>query len=107
MGPHIPCFFMHLYRFTVRVADITWCCFGSSGAEYRQMASRLFPLLPENTLDNRSIEIRDYLSEPKSVVENARLSHIPSTEVLENSIDELWTRGRLRSREKEASGIDE
>ena len=73
------------YRTTVRGKGLVFS-FSSGGEDYRRMASTLFPLLPENTLDNRSLEIRDYLTEPKSVLERAKRSHIPSSDVLEGSL---------------------
>ena len=72
------------YRTTIRGKDLTFS-FGSGGEDYRQMIGRIFPLLPENTLDNRSIELRDYLTERKETLMKAEFAHIPSAEVLENS----------------------
>lgn len=59
--------------------------FASGGEEYRRMTRALFSLVPENVLDNRSIEVRDYLSEPKETLMKAEFARIPSAEVLENS----------------------
>lgn len=59
--------------------------FASGGEDYRQMIHRIFPLVPENILDNRSIELRDYLSEPKEVLTKAEFARIPSADVLESS----------------------
>jgi tetratricopeptide (TPR) repeat protein len=58
----------------------------SGGEEYRQMIRAILPLLPENVLDNRSLELRDYLSEPKEVLMKAQFANIPSAEVLEDSV---------------------
>lgn len=66
----------------------------SGGEDYRRMIHKLFPLLPENALDNRSIELRDYLSEPKETLMKAEFAKIPSAEVLENSF------GKLKSGDK-------
>jgi tetratricopeptide (TPR) repeat protein len=52
------------------------------------MIRRIFPALSENMLDNRSIELRDYLAEPKETLMKAEFAHIPSAEVLGNSFDE-------------------
>ncbi len=62
--------------------------FASGGEEYRQMIHRILPLVSENALDNRSIELRDYLSEPKETLMKAAFAHIPSAEVLENSFNQ-------------------
>jgi tetratricopeptide (TPR) repeat protein len=62
--------------------------FASGGEDYRLMIRRVFPLVSENVLDNRSIELRDYLAEPKETLMKAEFAHIPSAEVLENSFGE-------------------
>ncbi|CAN5452035.1 hypothetical protein BH18ACI1_BH18ACI1_02370 [soil metagenome] len=61
----------------------------SGGGEYRQMIYKLFPLLSENTLDNRSIELRDYLREPKETLIKAKFAKIPSADVLESSLSKF------------------
>ncbi|MEP6902305.1 MAG: hypothetical protein ABJA66_11175 [Actinomycetota bacterium] len=61
--------------------------FASGGEEYRQMIRSIFPRLPENVLDNRSIELRDYLNEPKEILMKAEFVHIPSSDVLEDSVN--------------------
>ncbi len=79
------------YRTSVRGKDISFT-FASGGEEYRQMVVKLFPLLSENLLDNRSIELRDYLSEPKEALMKAEFAKVPSAEVLELSLSELESR---------------
>jgi tetratricopeptide (TPR) repeat protein len=59
--------------------------FASGGEDYRRMIETILPRLPENILDNRSLELRDYLAEPKETLMKAEFAHIPSAEVLENS----------------------
>ena len=59
--------------------------FASGGEEYRRMIQAIFPVLSENILDNRSIELRDYFAEPKETLMKAEFARIPSAEVLENS----------------------
>lgn len=59
--------------------------FASGGEDYRQMVRAIFSLAPENALDNRSIELRDFLREPKETLMKAEFARIPSAEVLENS----------------------
>jgi hypothetical protein len=63
--------------------------FASGGEDYRQMIHRIFPLLSENVLDNRSIELRDYLAEPKETLMKAEFARIPSADVLESSLNEF------------------
>lgn len=73
--------------------------FASGNEDYRRMVEQIFKILPIDILDNRSIELRDYLSEPKEVLMKAEFARIPSTEVLEDSADEISVKLR-RSREK-------
>jgi tetratricopeptide (TPR) repeat protein len=72
------------YRTSIQGKNLRFV-FASGGEEYRQMIHKLFPLLSENLLDNRSIELRDYLTEPKETLMKAEFAKIPSAEVLESS----------------------
>jgi len=91
------------YRTSVNGKDLKFA-FASGGEEYRQMISKLFALLSENTLDNRSIELRDYLREPKETLMKAEFAKIPSVDVLENSLNALKTADKnLRAKNKEIS----
>ncbi|MGI8544863.1 MAG: tetratricopeptide repeat protein [Aridibacter sp.] len=76
------------YRTSVRGKDLSFVI-ASGGEDYRLMVVKLFPLLSENLLDNRSIELRDYLSEPKETLMKAEFAKIPSIEVLESSLSEF------------------
>lgn len=97
------------YRTTVQGKGLK-LVFVSGGEDYRQMVHALFPLLPENALDNRSIELRDYLFEPKETLMKAEFAKIPSSDVLENSLNEFQNPGRnLRNKNcnNETSGETE
>lgn len=73
--------------------------FASGGEDYRQMVSRLFKLVSDDVLDNRSLELRDYLKEPKETLMKAEFARIPSMEVLEDSLNEFTSPDRsLRSK---------
>lgn len=76
------------YRTSITGKDLR-IVLASGGEDYRLMVNKLFPLLSENLLDNRSIELRDYLSEPKETLIKAEFANIPSAEVLESSISEF------------------
>lgn len=76
------------YRTSVNGKGKTFA-FASGGEDYRQMVRKLFSLIPADTLDNRSIELRDYLSEPKETLMKAAFAKLPSTDVLENSLNEF------------------
>jgi tetratricopeptide (TPR) repeat protein len=58
----------------------------SGGEEYRKIIKEILPLLGDNVLDTRSMEIRDHLADPKEVLMKAEFAHIPSAEVLESSL---------------------
>jgi tetratricopeptide (TPR) repeat protein len=83
------------YRTTIRGKDLQ-IVFASGGEDYRRMIARILPLVSGNVLDNRSIELRDYLTEPKEVLMKARFEHIPSADVLKDAaIDERQKTRRL------------
>lgn len=81
--------------------------FASGGEDYRLMVKKLLPLVSENLLDNRSMELRDYLSEPKETLMKAEFAKVPSAEVLENSISELDGPKVLRKIPRQSPIIDD
>lgn len=83
------------YRTSVRGKDIHFA-FASGGEDYRRMIRQIFPRLSENVLDNRSIELRDYLAEPKETMMKAEFEQIPSPEVLESSLKGLYSKEKHR-----------
>lgn len=76
------------YRTTIKGKNLKFV-FASGGEDYRRMIRKILPLLPENALDNRSIELRDYLTEPKETLMKAEFARIPSADVLESSLNEF------------------
>ena len=52
------------------------------------------PRLSDNVLDNRSIELRDHLADPKETLMRAEFSRIPPADVLESSFTSSVTRGK-------------
>lgn len=68
--------------------------FASGGEDYRQMVNKLFSAVPNDVLDNRSLELRDYLKEPKEILMKAEFARIPSMDVLENSVNEFQNADR-------------
>ena len=81
------------YRTSIKGKNLKFD-FASGGEEYRQMIHRLFGSLSENVLDNRSIELRDYLREPKEILMKAEFAKIPSTDVLESSLNQYRKDGK-------------
>ncbi len=88
----------YCYRTTVTGKGARFI-FASGGEDYRLMINRLFNLVPNDVLDNRSLELRDYLQDPKETLMKAEFARIPSMEVLENSVNEFQNEDRaLRSK---------
>lgn len=72
------------YRTVVRGKGLS-LTIASGGEAYRRIVKMILPRLSDNVLDNRSIELRDHLADPKETLMRAQFSHIPPTDVLESS----------------------
>jgi len=59
--------------------------FASGGRSYRKMVRQLFPLVDQDKLDLRTIELRDYLCEPKPLNRELHSLHLASADVLDNA----------------------
>ncbi len=94
------------YRTTLQGKGLKFA-FASGGEDYRKMIQRILPLLSENALDNRSIELRDYLSEPKETLMKASFAHIPSTEVLESSLIQFQKTNKKLRRVSSQNALEE
>ena len=81
------------YRTSVKGKNLKFN-FASGGEEYRQMTKELFSVLSENTLDGRSIELRDFLREPKETLMKAEFAKIPSADILESSLNQFKKDGK-------------
>jgi tetratricopeptide (TPR) repeat protein len=93
------------YRTVVQGKDSEFV-FASGGEDYRQIIKALFAKLSDDALDNRSLELRDYLTEPKETLMKAEFARLPSSDVLENSLNEFQTLDRsLRTRRRDAAEI--
>lgn len=68
----------------------------SGGKSYRAMVRELFHLVPDQKLDSRTRELRDYLCEPGSVAADIKVLSLASPAVLDNAIADL--KNRLASR---------
>ncbi len=94
------------YKTSIRGKGVDFT-FSSGGAEYRNMVRTLLPLISENVLDNRSLEVRDYIPEPKQTRIKASLSNIPPADVLENSFRQIQLRKKaVMKTEVVARGAD-
>ncbi len=95
------------YRTSIRGKGLEFI-FASGGEEYRRMIHAILPQLSENILDNRSMELRDYLAEPKETLMKAEFARIPSAEVLENSFDKHLLKNRkIESSAEEAEQAED
>ena len=81
------------YRTQISGGGLTFV-FASGGESYRQIIHKIFPLVPENSLDNRSIELRDFYRERKEILMKSEFAKIPSADVLESSFGNLKFAGK-------------
>lgn len=61
----------------------------SGGDAFRKIVPAILSRLPADVLDNRSIELRDYLAAPHEVTRKANVSMIPRGDVLESAMQDL------------------
>ena len=67
------------YRYRTQiVGKNTEFAFASGGRSYRQMVRQLFPLIHQDKLDLRTIELRDYLCEPRPLNTEVDSLHLAS-----------------------------
>ena len=55
------------YKMVIRGKGIS-ISVASGGEDFRKMVRNILPNLPDNVLDNRSIELRDHLADPKETL---------------------------------------
>ncbi len=67
--------------------------FASGGKSYRRMVRTLFPLVHEDKMDSRSRDLRDYLVEPRSLNQKAKLSQLAPANVLAAAAKDFKLRG--------------
>ena len=63
--------------------------FASGGNGYRRMVRTLFPLIPDDRMDARSGELRDYLTDQKTLRVTLNLLRMASSDVLEEATGDL------------------
>ncbi|CAN5177042.1 hypothetical protein BH20ACI2_BH20ACI2_24870 [soil metagenome] len=69
----------------------------SGGEDFRRMLRGILPVLNENVLDTRSIELRDHLEDPKETLTRAEFSRIPAADVLESSFRSVGSKRDRKS----------
>jgi len=70
----------------------------SGGREYRKLVREMFPLIHENKLDNRSLDLRDYLHDPGFLNRKAELSQLASSAVLDVAESNFKIGGKSQQR---------
>src|SRR5262245_25475046 len=76
-GPNVSYF----YRTSLHGDDVSFRV--ASGHGYRELISKVLPLISEGCLDLRSLELRDHFKDAFEVRERARSLHIPGGDVLD------------------------
>ncbi|MEP6718261.1 MAG: hypothetical protein ABJB21_03915 [bacterium] len=71
--------------------------FASGGQSYRNMVRQLFPLVHQDKMDLRTIELRDYLSDPKMLDAEANELQLASADVLESATQDFKLGGKRRA----------
>ncbi len=71
--------------------------FASGGRSYREMARELFPLIHADKLDLRTIELRDYLCEPKPLEAQVHSLQLASPELIEGASMDFKLGGKQRT----------
>ncbi len=92
------------YRYrTLVVGRNAEFAFASGGRSYRQMVRQLFPLVPEDKLDLRTMELRDYLCEPKPLNREVKSLHLASADLLDDATLEFRLGGKKQWRSESAN----
>jgi len=74
------------YRYrTMIVGKNTEFTFASGGRSYREMIRQLFPLIHQDKLDLRTMELRDYLCDPKPLNREVHSLQLASADVLDGA----------------------
>ena len=80
------------YRTVIRGKGLS-ISIASGGEDFRRIIQSILSRLSDNVLDNRSIELRDHLTDPKETLMRAEFSRIPAADVLEGSFKRARKRG--------------
>ena len=88
---------LYRYRTVIRGKGLS-VTIASGGEDFRRVIKSILSRLPDNVLDNRSIELRDHLADPKQILMKAKASSIPPADVLESSFG-------VGTREKKPSSV--
>jgi tetratricopeptide (TPR) repeat protein len=75
--------------------------FASGGRAYREMVRHLFPLIHHDKLDLRTLELRDYLCDPKTLNRDIESLHLAPADVLDGATLDFKLGGKKQSLEAE------
>jgi tetratricopeptide (TPR) repeat protein len=93
------------YRYRTQVvgksAEFT---FASGGRSYRQMVRQLFPLIHRDKLDLRTLELSDYLYDPKTINHEVKALQLASDDVLESATLDFKLGGKRPGPTEETEG---
>ncbi|HEX8889671.1 MAG TPA: hypothetical protein VF779_10860 [Pyrinomonadaceae bacterium] len=74
--------------------------FASGGNSYRRMVRTLFPLLGYDKVDARSSELRDYLTDARTLRVNLEMLKLAPPDVLDAAVNELERNGKKETRQQ-------
>ncbi|HEY8185034.1 MAG TPA: hypothetical protein VIF64_03135 [Pyrinomonadaceae bacterium] len=91
------------YRYrTVILGKNTEFVFTSGGRSYRKMVRHLFPLIHQDKLDVRTMELREYLCDPKPLNREVRSLQLASDDVLDGARLDFKLGGKKNTPSSEA-----
>jgi tetratricopeptide (TPR) repeat protein len=94
------------YRYRTQVnGKNTEFTFASGGRSYREMISQLLPRLHQDKLDLRTLELRDYLCDPKALNREVEGLHLASVDVLDSARLDFKLGSSKQKLEKEIDGL--
>jgi tetratricopeptide (TPR) repeat protein len=95
------------YRYRTQiVGKNTEFAFASGGRSYREMVRQLFPLIHQDKLDLRTIELRDYLCEPKPLNREVHSLELASVDVLDGATLDFKLGGKSRTPADEGGSFE-
>lgn len=78
--------------------------FASGGRSYREMIHQLFPLIHPDKLDLRTLELRDYLCDPKALKRGVAALKLASADVLDSATLDFKLGGKKAAAKNQADG---
>ena len=95
------------YRYrTMITGKSTEFTFASGGRSYREMVRQLFPLIHQDKLDLRTMELRDYLCDPKPLNREVHSLQLASADVLDDATLDFKLGGKRQKPEEEKENVE-